>query len=283
MVQIEIKCPSCAKSGIIEVEANIISSSARGVTAVTVAEYLICEHSFFAYIDKNLSVRGVYIADFQLELPDMKLDQKLEDIVIPEVENVDVILISINIHADWLIHIIRGCFYKRKILILSDLEVLNRHLNNFFTYIFKDSFEFNILIEKRETYKSKRKDYKEYLIIDEDQVLNDTDKIMKPKMMKIEKAIVQSFLSEPDPKMSLINTKNEIQKVYQLAETIIELNNDLKEKEELSTKMIIDSFKVKYGFTVGGPYLDLLLEVIMRYFEVELAMGSGVSDFMSFL
>jgi len=282
MVSIEMRCPSCAKSGIIEVEENIISSSDRGVTAVTVAEYLICEHSFFAYIDKNLCIRGCYIADFQLELPTMKSDQTLDEIDSSEVENVDVYLISINIHADWLMHIIRGIFYKKRILILSDLEVLNKHLNNFFEFIFKNSFNFNIMIENRDTYKNNKKAYREYLVIDEDQVYNDSDKIMKPKMMKIEKAIVQSFLSVPDPKTSLINTKNEIRNVHQLAERIIKLNNNLKEKEELSSRMIIDLFKEEFGFTVGIAYLDFLIEVIQHYFEVDLSMGSGVVDFLSF-
>ncbi len=138
------------------------------------------------------------------------------------------------------------------------------------------------MIENRDTYKNNKKAYREYLVIDEDQVYNDSDKIMKPKMMKIEKAIVQTFLSVPDPKTSLVNTKNEIRNVHQLAERIIKLNNNLKEKEELSSRMIIDLFKEEFGFTVGIAYLDFLIEVIQHYFEVDLLMGSGVSDFLSF-
>ena len=84
MVKVEIRCPSCAKIGKIEIKESILNQSVRGITAVNISERLICEHSFIAYIDKNLDVRDCFIADFQIELPQLKSDQKIEKVDVPD-------------------------------------------------------------------------------------------------------------------------------------------------------------------------------------------------------
>jgi len=199
MVKVEIRCPACAKVGKVEIEENIISQSVRGITAVNVAEFLVCEHSFVAYIDKNLAVRDCFVADFQIELPQID-QQKIEKVDVPDSEVIDIYLISININALWLTFILRGCFYKKKILILNDLAVLNKHLTNFFKYIFQNTFDIDISTETKILYKKNKKLFKNHIIIDNNKVINDKKQIMKPKLIKIERSIVQSFLVEPDPK-----------------------------------------------------------------------------------
>jgi len=282
MVGIEISCPDCSKRGTIEVEENLIRNSERGVSAINVAENLICSHSFVAYIDKNLAVRDSFITDFKIETPEMELEQRIDDKDLPSHDLIDVYLITININALWLTFIIRGCFYKKNLLIINNMEALHGHLINFFKFIFQNAFEFNISLETQENYNEDKKKYKDCIIIDGNEVINDKNKIMKPKLINIERTIVQKFLAEQDPKSSLIILKNEIQKVYHLSEEIVNYNNSLKENEELTSKKIMDYFEEVKDTKIQLQYLDFLFEIINNYFEVKLAMSSKTSDFLGF-
>ena len=71
MKKLEVRCPSCSNIGYIEISEEEVEKAARGIFAVNISEGIACEHSFVAYIDKNLSVRDTFIADFQLELPEI--------------------------------------------------------------------------------------------------------------------------------------------------------------------------------------------------------------------
>ncbi|TFG30633.1 MAG: hypothetical protein EU532_00665 [Promethearchaeota archaeon] len=282
MVQIEIHCPSCSKKGLIEVEENLIFKCERGVSAINVDENLICSHSFVAYIDKNLKVRDCFLTDFKIETPEMELDQikKVKDTLTQDL--IDVYLITININALWLTFILRSCFYKKKILIINNMEALNCHLINFFNFIFQDSFEFDIIFDTMDNYKKDKKKYREFIVIDSNNIINDKNNIMKPKMIKIERIIVQKFLAEQDPKSSLILIRNEIQKLFTLSQEIITFNKSLKENEELTSKKIMDYFEEVINIKVQSYYLDFLFEIINNYFNIKLAMSSKTSNFLGF-
>lgn len=282
MVEIKIHCPACFKKGAIEVEENLIFKSERGVSAINIAENLICSHSFVAYIDKNLAVRDCFLTDFKIETPDVDLEQKLIEAEIPSLDVIDVYLITININALWLTFILHGVFYKKKLLILNSMESLHSHLNNFFKFIFQNSFELDISLETRDNYKKDKKKYKDYIVIDGNEVINDKNNIMKPKKINIERTIVQIFLGEQDTKSSLILIRNEIQKVFTLSQEIIALNNNLEKNEELTTKKIIDYFQEVKDIKIQPQYLDFLFEIIHNYFNVKLAMSSKTSDFLGF-
>lgn len=282
MVGIEIHCPICSKKGIVEVEENLIRNSERGVSAINVAENLICSHSFVAYIDKNLSVRDSFITDFKIETPDVELEHKLIEAEIPSLDVIDVYLITININALWLTFILHGVFYRKKLLILNSVESLHSHLNNFFKFVFQNSFELDISLETKANYNKDKKKYKDYIVIDGNEVIKDKNNFMKPKKINMERAIVQMFLGERDTKSSLILIRNEIQKVFTLSQEIIALNNSLQQNEELTSKRIIDYFKEVKDTKIQPQYLDFLFEVISNYFEVNLAMSSKTSDFLGF-
>ena len=66
MMDVKIECPKCNQSGSIKVEENIVKESLKGVTAINIAEDLICFHSFMIYIDKNFKVRDTFISDFKV-------------------------------------------------------------------------------------------------------------------------------------------------------------------------------------------------------------------------
>lgn len=282
MVGIEIHCPICSKKGVVEAEENLIRNSERGVSAINVAENLICSHSFVAYIDKNLSVRDSFITDFKIETPDVELEHKLIEAEIPSLDVIDVYLITININALWLTFILHGVFYRKKLLLLNSVESLHSHLNNFFKFIFQNSFELDISLETRANYNKDKKKYIDYIVIDGNEVIKDKNNFMNPKKINMERTIVQMFLGERDTKSSLILIRNEIQKVFTLSQEIITLNDNLKENEELTSKKIIDYFKEVKDTKIQPQYLDFLFEIINNCFEVKLAMSSKTSDFLGF-
>jgi hypothetical protein len=162
------------------------------------------------------------------------------------------------------------------------METIHNHLSKFFKFIFQNSFELNISLETRDNYNKDKKKYKDYIVIDDNEVLNDKNNIMKPKNINIERTIVQMFLGEQDTKSSLILIRNEIQKVFTLSQEIITLNKSLKENEELTSKKIMDYFKEVKNIKMQPQYLDFLFEIINNYFNVNLAMSSKTSNFLGF-
>ncbi|MHA1487210.1 MAG: hypothetical protein ACTSSC_08555, partial [Promethearchaeota archaeon] len=62
MKKLEVRCPSCSSRGYIEISEEEVEKAARGVFAVNISEGIVCDHSFVAYIDKNLSVRDTFMA-----------------------------------------------------------------------------------------------------------------------------------------------------------------------------------------------------------------------------
>ena len=80
MSKVEIRCPTCQGVGFIQVSSEAMKNVSRGLLAVNIAEHTICTHSFIAYIDKNLNVRDYFVADFQIEIPDIAPPEEREDL-----------------------------------------------------------------------------------------------------------------------------------------------------------------------------------------------------------
>ncbi|HEY0087334.1 MAG TPA: hypothetical protein VGB37_00730, partial [Candidatus Lokiarchaeia archaeon] len=89
-VKVEIRCPACNKRGVIKVSDNLVNKSARGITAINVAENLVCEHSFVAYIDKNMEVRDCFVCDFKLILPKIEIEKEKKEII-PKDFDIDIL------------------------------------------------------------------------------------------------------------------------------------------------------------------------------------------------
>ncbi|MFX1394577.1 MAG: hypothetical protein ACFFAH_13510 [Promethearchaeota archaeon] len=285
MRSIQIHCPTCKKSFTIEIREDILKDNTRGIFAINIdnSPEKRCSHSFVAYIDKNFTIRDYLITDFKLQLPVMKeLEPKKERGKLPDKDLIDVYLLSINLNSLLLTSVITACFHKKKILILWDRDFLETHILNFFNFIFKDTFEVDISLKKRKKYEKNKKLFKDYIIIDNERVINDKSGILKPKTVKIEQIIIQKFLAEYDPKLSLILIKNEIRKAYKLTRELIEYNNSLKETEELTSKRILNYFQTVRGIKMQFEYLNFLKEIAKNYFEVELTISSEVSNFFGY-
>ncbi len=267
MIKVEIRCPQCSRKGKLEVEENLIKQNERGISAINVAEDLICKHSFIAYIDKNFNVRDCVITDFTIKLPQIEVEQITVD-KIPDKDTINLYLLTLNLNALWLTYILRACFFKKKILIINEFNLLNPHIMNFFRFIFQDTFDIDISIQKEANYKKVKKKYKNYIIIDKDKIIKDKEKILL-KFTKIERAIIQKFLAEQDPKTSLIILKNEILKAYKLSKDIDLYLKDYNKTLELTPKLMSDYLTEKYNQKISELYLKFLIKIVQNYYEVD--------------
>ncbi len=281
MKKLEVRCPSCSGRGYIEVSEEDVEKAARGVFAVNVMEGVACEHSFVAYIDKNLAVRDTFIADFQLELPDIVPEEAVTPDVNEQLDSIDVGLIKLNLTASLLTHVIRAILYKKKIYLLFDQSYMVEEVYKFIEYITLNSFESEILVISGEQYDMKN--FKDAIILQGNTIIKDSDNILNPKTLGIERSLVRKFLAEYEPKPSLIYLQNGLQKAYDLSRTIVDLVKDLKKKEKIYSKDVIETIASNHYVSIQLPYLDFLYDIVENYFEVKVPKSSNISDFLSTL
>ena len=236
-VKIEISCPVCKKRGLINIEENLVNKSTRGVTAVNVGDSLICDHSFVAYIDRNLVVRDTFVCDFKIQLPQIESELEIDS----ELQvDFDMDVIKLNVMPSLLVNLIKGVLAKKPVVVISDHEFLNEHYSKFYQYIFGDTFSANITFLSHQDYKKERKNYKDSLILDGINIIQDKDKIIESIKSKIVQVIVQRFFAEFDQTSGVIILKNELAKISRIIQNILSFNSTLKEGQELNSKDLIN-------------------------------------------
>jgi len=281
MKKLEVRCPSCSNRGYIEVSEEEVEKASRGVFAVNVSEGITCEHSFVAYIDKNLSIRDSFIADFQLELPEIPLPQTKEPEISPQLESIDVSLIKLNLTASLLVNAIRAIFFRKKVVILTEQIFMTDQIHRFFDYIMENSFEFSVLVMSEDQHQSEN--FKDSIILKGTKIVQDNKNILNPKKSRIEKSLIRNFLEEYELFPSMINLREIIQKTYELSEVIIEIIKNLKKKEKLVLKKVIEEIGNAHHVTIQIPYLEFLYEIIENYFSIKVPRFNAVTDFLGSL
>ncbi len=281
MKKIEVRCPSCAGKGFIEVSEDEVEKAKRGVFAVNVSEGIICKHSFVAYIDKNFAVRDTFMTDFQLELPDIIPKKSIEPKASAQLDSINVSLIKLNLSASLIAYIIRAILHKRKIVLIFDQLFMFDDVRRFFDYITRNSFETELVVISEDQYNSES--YNDYIVFNSKDVIKDEDGIIKVKKLGIERALVQKFFEEYEPIPSLIYLQNGLQKTYELSETIANIVKGLKKKEEIYSKKLIKDLSRIHNVKIKLTYLDFLIEIVENYFKVEVPKSSKVSNFLGTL
>ncbi len=281
MRKLEVRCPSCSNRGNIEISEEEVEKAARGVFAVNISEGITCEHSFVVYIDKNLTVRDTFIADFQLELPEIISPQVKEPETSPKIELIDVSLIKLNLTASLIVNIIRSIIYKKKILIYTDQAFMIEQIQKFFDYITENSYETSIVVKSEEHYQPKS--FQDYIILKNYQILQDNDDILNPKKINIEKTLVRKFLEEYELIPSITYLHKSIQNTYEISETIIKSVKNLKKKEKLISRKVIEEILNVHKVKIQIPYLNFLYEIVENYFDIRIPRSSNVSNFLSTL
>jgi hypothetical protein len=281
MKKIEVRCPSCASIGFIEVSEVDVEKAKRGVFAVNVSEGFICEHSFVAYIDRNFIVRDTFITDFQLELPDIIPKKSIDPKDSAQLDSINVSLIKLNLSASLIAYIIRAILHKRKIVLISDQQFMFDDVRRFFDYITINSYETELVIISEDQYNNES--YNDYIVFNRKDVIKDDDGIIDVKKISVERTLVQNFLEEYEPIPSLLYLQNGLQKTYELSETIVDIVKGLKKKEKIySTKLIEDLSRI-HNIKIQLSYLDFLFEIVENYFKVEVPKSSKVSNFLGAL
>ena len=269
MSRVQIRCPSCTINGYIEVPEDSLKEITRGLLAINIPEGTICDHTFITYLDKNLRVRDYFLADFKIEIPEIALSEEIEEKKIISKEVIKLDLIKLNLPALLLTYVFKSIFSKQKIVIISELEFLYEHVSNFFDYITRDTFNDDIEIMTKKDYKKNKKMYKDHMVFNGSEVLNNVNKIINVKKLKVEKYFVKNFLSEPDLSYSYIILKNEIRKIYQLSKSVIDYANEQK-IEKLNLKLIVDYLTEKYNIKLQKTYLNFLIDIMKSYFDFDL-------------
>ena len=282
MARIEIRCPICGQWEHIEIADDATKNVAKGLLAINIAAGMICEHSFIAYVDKNLTVRDCLIADFKIELPESASTADNKEIITPETEAIKFDLIRLNIPDILLVNVIRTIFLGKRVVILSDQEFLYNHLINFFKSIMENTFKIDLTIISEIEYKKKKNEYKEHIVFKNREIVRDKEKSINPKKLEFEKAMVQKFINEYDLMAGVIILRNEINKCYEFSKAIAELIQN-KEAKAITSKLLIDYILEKHGERIQKPYLSFLIEIVLNYFNVEVPKISGVTDLLGFL
>ena len=87
----------------------------------------------------------------------------------------------------------------------------------------------------------------------------------------VEKQILNRFITESDKDISLTLLKGEIRKACKLAEKIVKVVNDTRNKNEN-----INIFKIKkileneFNIKIESAYLNFLTEIVRNYFGIQL-------------
>jgi len=282
MARVEIRCPICSKWDHIEISDDATKNVSKGLLAINIAAGMICEHSFIAYVDKNLIVRDCLVADFKIELPEGEASERTEDLIIPETDIIKFDLIKLNIPDTLMTYVFRAIFLGKKALILSDQEFLYNYIINFFKYITQNSFEFDLKIISEMDYKKNKNEFEDYLIFKNREVIRDKNKVINPKGLEIERSIVQKFVAEYDLMAGLIILRNEINKAYEFSNSISNLIENHKGKP-LTSKIIINHISDKHDEKILMPYLTFLIDIVRHYFKVDVPKIRGVSNLLGLL
>ena len=277
---VSVHCPVCSKKGKIKIDELIIEQSPSGIMTVNIAQKSVCNHSFIAYIDRNLSIRDCFACDFTITLPEIQIDSFSES---TKDVDFDIDIIKFNLIPSLLTNVLKGIIHGKQIVILDEIDYMNQKFIEFFNYIFHENFHNDIIFLKSPDYKKDKKEYKKHLVLKGSEVVSNINKIIDSKKIKVENSIVQTFFSELDSVSGLIILKNEIMKLYRLSQDLIEYYNSLEKNEAFTSKRAIDYLNKKYNSKISFPYLTLLEEIISNYFKINLKKAPGLADMVDFL
>jgi len=263
---VQVRCPYCSSKGYISVSEDKLSNAKKGLLTINVSS--VCVHTFFVYVDKNLKILDYFKADFQLENP-----KKNEEIKNKEFSKKDLLefdLIKENINSLLLSYAIKSILLKKKVLIIIRKSYFKELILNFFHYLTQDAFNIDISLLSKEQYTNEKEKYKNYMVLEQREILNNVDNLIDPNDLTIEKQIVRDFLFESNLIESLNNFKSEILQFYNLSKSITEFINQNNERNEITSQMVLQHLKKITKKEVSNDSFHLLLEIVQNYFGVDL-------------
>ena len=277
MAKIEVRCPVCTKWENIEISDDATKNTTKGLLAVNIETGIICEHTFVAYVDKNLIVRDCLIADFEIEVSS---SPETENGIANVAESINHDLIRLNIPEILMASIFKAIFSGKSVIIISNDQFITTHIIQFFNYAMQNLFHNDIITMSKVEFKNSNDQYENHIVLDKIEVIQDRYNTIDPKKLLIEKSIARKFLEEYDLVTGLIILRNEIQKALEFSKTLSEFIKDTDEKV-LPSKILINHIKEVYNEKIQINYLKFLFNILKHYFKVVLPDIKGVQNFLS--
>ena len=277
MPKVEVRCPNCSKIGNIEVSKKLVDDEKKGLIAVNVAKKTLCEHSFIAYIDKNLIVRNYFTPDFEIDVTLKASVSNKKDKRIPDKEEMDLELIKINLPTPLITYIFRVMLLKKKITVVSDISHLSSHFVKFFNFITQNSFKINIEFIDRAKFDKNEEKYENDVIFrkaENGTVINYKFRFMvpdleEPRILNEIKKWVLRFKEDPELTSSVIFLKNELSMFHDICHNVIQQYN--KDKSRLSSlkrfRKFLDSNHEK---EFADNYILLITNTLKNYFNIDI-------------
>ena len=265
---VQVRCPYCSSKGYISVSEDKINNAKRGLLTINVSS--VCVHTFFIYVDKNLNIRDYFKADFQLENPKTNKNEEIKNKEFSKKDLLEFDLIKENINSRLLSYAIKSILLKKKVLIIIRKSYFKELILNFFHYLTQDAFNIDISLLSKEQYTNEKEKYKNYMVLEQREILNNVDNLIDPDDLTIEKQIVRDFLFESNLIESLNNLKSEILQFYNLSKSITEFINQNSERNEITSQMVLQHLKKITKKEISSDLFHLMIEVAQNYFEVDL-------------
>ena len=136
----------------------------------------------------------------------------------------------------------------------------------------------DITLISKEEYRQNKKKYKEHVVFDGNDVINDKEKIMNLKKLKLENQIIRNFLMESDLLTSLMILRSEIKNIYKLSESIAEYAINYKEKNDINLMMLKEHLEKEFDIKIQRPLLNSLTQIVKDYFNITLIEITSFQD-----
>ncbi len=154
--QIQFICPVCKSKKSLKSPRSIVDKT-KGLTTMSIARGLVCEHQFQAFVDKNFVVRGYQRVDFEFEKTKIEQNQQPKNSIKDDQELFE----NLVLEGDYLEYIpnrqnkIKN-FQKQEIQIKSENKdkTLRELYDEFWEFIDEDNEQFQEFIK----YDVRRKD-----------------------------------------------------------------------------------------------------------------------------
>jgi hypothetical protein len=130
-VKIKFICPKCSASKQLEFPKSVVDK-AKNLTTISIPKYLICEHSFQAFIDKNYKIRGYQSVDFEFNNTKEGIDDPIHQKKLTKKRKSDKILFETLItEGNYVEYLPKDYKMPKKKETTSQKEIIPRKKENF--------------------------------------------------------------------------------------------------------------------------------------------------------
>jgi len=293
--EVLLRCPLCGRKGKIQVSKKLIESSRRGICAIEVGKNQICSDSFVAYIDKNFSVRDYFIPDITLEdieVTEKKIPSKEVKPVKEkkEISDEDFSIVRNILQRRNFTYIIHVLFLNKPIHVIYEVQDLHDKIIQAFGEILENTFNMQMTAGNLEDYTSNKKKFKDIIILDisSEKILEDYRMNISRKVLNFETEIISKAFKQIDPTTFLIVLKNEIQKIFAIANNLKKLLQEElgKYKKKLYKREVLNELYRRDKIKITSKYLDFILEINKSHFGLNpedyiIDAKDGVKDFFA--